>query len=371
MAFGYQPPNTINITEQNLQPRLLERIFSRSSSLKLAYIGGFFLVSSVLLYILSVALDARREPGFEFPAIYVSSISFFIALTFLALAIFVFSGAYLEVFGDDVWKQKAELTTSLNQLSEDLNEIRRKVESIPQSKTDEQIDRFVLKSFETNIKDHIDAKFRGSVRDIAKSELLIEFAPNIFKEKSYALIKAEFSSYIDGLHKQIERQQRNSNFNVLCGMAFAVVGLIAMGYFIYQNYGRSVENQSWQDFLMTFLPRLTFVILFESVAFFFFQAYKEDRGMVRFLRNEATNTESKIVGLISSVLFGKDKSVDGAISALMATERNFTVKKGDKVILETLQVNQKPMIETLIESLVPNIYSQIKKAESRKEGSFN
>lgn len=328
-------------------------IFSRATALKFAYFGTAGFGTTGLLY----AVSATLRIDLDIPITLLSLLSTAIGV----VSVLIYSAAYLGVFGDDVPKTRSDLKAQMDVLRADLQSAIDKLNRIPAPKTDEQIAATVGKVFDESVRDSIESKLGGNVGEIAKGALLKEFAPNVFKDESANRVDEHASKYISGLHDQIKSQQKTANFNVWCGMLFAVNGIAAMGLFIYLSYLHP-ENRdfSWMSIMFFVVPKIAFVLLFESMSFFFLKAYRDDRNMMRYLRNEATNMESRFLGLSAAILFSDTVNITKAVESLMKTERNFTVKKGERLILDSLDKNDPIFIEALADKLVPAISSKLR-----------
>jgi uncharacterized membrane protein YciS (DUF1049 family) len=122
--------------------------------------------------------------------------------------------------------------------------------------------------------------------------------------------------------------RKNANLNLLIGLACAVVGIGVMWQTLVTLNFELDAGTSWKmSDLYRFLARVGLVLIIESVAFFFLKLYREDRSMIRYLRNEITNLESKCLSLKAALSFGSVDDISKVLQSLSATERNFLVKK--------------------------------------------
>lgn len=338
-------PSKVDVSAQNLS-----RIFSKSTAKRFAFIG----FASIVIFAVFLAFQAMN--------IAIASEKIFgwflvVGIFAFVLAGITYAAAYLEIFGEDFTRARREnedrfvyFDKKLTSLEADLRE------SVAALSRPEKMEEAAERIFAQKIRDTIQERISQDVVELAKSEIAKKYAPSIYKDDAARSLRLLFSEFVSGILRQLEKQQRNANFNVYIGMLFAGFGLAVMGFILYESFmrGGATGIKTWDQFVFEFVPKLTFVVLFESIAFFFLQAYREDRGMVRYLRNECTNVESKIMGLLSAVYFGKGENLDAVVASLMATERNFTVKKGERVILEALQKDYPVLFETIVERIVPN-----------------
>ena len=122
-----------------------------------------------------------------------------------------------------------------------------------------------------------------------------------------------------------------------------------------------VDATGWRiSDLYRFLARFGLVLIIESVAFFFLKLYREDRAMIRYFRNEITNLESKTSALRAALTFGTPADLSKTLQALSGTERNFLVKKGDRVMSEINYENSEILLEKIFSR--PELIEKIAKA---------
>ena len=70
--------------------------------------------------------------------------------------------------------------------------------------------------------------------------------------------------------------------------------------------------------------------------------------MIRYLRNEQTNLEAKAIALKTALAFGKPEALSKILVSLMATERNFVLKKGERVLTDLLYENSEILFEKIV-----------------------
>jgi hypothetical protein len=153
----------------------------------------------------------------------------------------------------------------------------------------------------------------------------------------------------------MESWRRNANINLIIGLACAIAGIYVMWQtLIYIQLTIQAETNSsmnWND-IYRFVARFGLVILIESVAFFFLKLYREDRAMIRYFQNEITNLESRALALKASIAFAKPDNVGKLLISLMSTERNFVLKKGERVLTDLLYENNEIILEKLLNNKI-------------------
>jgi hypothetical protein len=148
---------------------------------------------------------------------------------------------------------------------------------------------------------------------------------------------------------EMDSWRRNANVNLIIGLICALMGIGVMWQTLI-SLTFDIENTgAWRvsDFYR-FVARFGLVVIIESVAFFFLKLYREDRNMIRYLRNEITNLELKAIALRTALAFGTPADITKILQSLMAVERNFLVKKGERIMSDVTYENSEIMIEKIL-----------------------
>lgn len=201
------------------------------------------------------------------------------------------------------------------------------------------------------------------VVELSKDKLISTLGDATLRERGFKIIGDKLEEYINGMHKELKDQRNAANLNLIWGIVFSILGLFTMGLFLigpmifpgYFNNEIHGQNGGWNAFLQSFIPKFTFVVIFESIGFFFLKSYAEDRNMIKYLRNEATNFESRSIAMLSTIHHGTEEHQDAIFRQMMATERNFTFKKGERLILEAVAAEKNILFEEIARKLTPNI----------------
>lgn len=107
-------------------------------------------------------------------------------------------------------------------------------------------------------------------------------------------------------------------------MALGGAGVLA--YFAF-NDGRPHEDVA--GFAISFLPRLSLVIIIEVFSFFFLKLYKASLSEIKYFQNEATNIEFHFAALEIATHLGDAKLIEKAIDKFTSVERNPILKDND------------------------------------------
>jgi hypothetical protein len=246
-----------------------------------------------------------------------------------------------------------ELHTDIAELRQEFKELKQKVglvgESahIPEERLTELAQDFFKKSSFQKMEQDIQERYGTNIDNTVKVKHLRDVA----------------SKSIEALAEQISKQRNNANINMLIGGILATLGIIVMGAIIYLYYTQKGESDLLSFFTL-FIPWLSFVILIETVAFFFLTLYKEDRNMIRYFRNEITNLDAKYLALEAALRFDDKTSLSNILAVLAGTERNFTIKKGEKMVVEALREADERLFDKTVDKLA-NMFENITKVRGK------
>ncbi|MEZ0330399.1 MAG: hypothetical protein ACAH07_02620 [Methylophilaceae bacterium] len=338
-------------------PKGRKSFINRTFALRVVFLG---LVFGAIFSILQITKLFGARYYIDVLGMNIEYFIFSLGLFIVAIGMLTYSGIYLDIFGSGEVQPRLADQKQIESLRAEIRFMQRQSMDPRRFHTTREIDKLVEDSFHRNIKRNIASITKEKIEEILTEKIIQENQTQIIKNKNFVELKTALDGSIGLLHDQIRQQQKNANFNVWVGMLFAIGGLVVMFVFLYMNYMdvEKIPGEGWDQFVINFVPRITFVILFESIAFFFLRAYGEDRSMIRYLRNETTTAESRFAGLMTSILFAEPESLTGSIKSMMTTERNFTIKKGDKLILEALQKDHPVIFESLVGRLVPDLSSR-------------
>ena len=135
---------------------------------------------------------------------------------------------------------------------------------------------------------------------------------------------------VDRLKSTTDELQKKAVVYLFYGLFAAILGLGVFTVFIYTVSIPEGISSVGQVFYYT--SRITLVLLIEAFAFFFFNLYKSTLGDVKFMTNEVTNAETKIIALTSALKLGDRELMNEILTEFAKSERNFILKKGETSI---------------------------------------
>jgi hypothetical protein len=166
--------------------------------------------------------------------------------------------------------------------------------------------------------------------------------------KKTSLLEANVKYNTERLNQEIRALLKRGNLNLVLGTLasiFAIIVLVYTAIFTAAYQGRLSEV------LQAYALRLSLVIFIQIFGFFFLRLYQASLSDIKFFQNEITNIQQQWLAL-KYALVNEDKDAAKAIASILAaTERNFTIKKGETTIdLERLKIDQNDL-KILVSSL--------------------
>jgi hypothetical protein len=176
--------------------------------------------------------------------------------------------------------------------------------------------------------DSLKAKFSESLEGDLTAEIKESLQKQIVDERLNYLRK-NMESSLFRLSKEVADLSRRGNLNLIIGALATLAGFLIFGMMVLdENFSPSPEN-----FISSFIPRLSLVILIEVFAYFFLGLYKSSLGEIKYFQNEITNIESKYAAMEYAVQYGDKESINSILMQFANTERNFLLKKGESTVL--------------------------------------
>ena len=129
-----------------------------------------------------------------------------------------------------------------------------------------------------------------------------------------------YSEVKSRLLSEIKDLGTKSNANLAIGLAISIFVL---------GYSAIFIEITTLDSVLKFIPRVSFVILVEFLAYFFLGLYKRNLEEIKYYQNELTNVDFKFMAFFQLIEnhVGGDKALLG-INELLKTERNRHINKG-------------------------------------------
>jgi len=129
-----------------------------------------------------------------------------------------------------------------------------------------------------------------------------------------------------------------------------VAAITILGFVVFAEPDIEPDNH-WR-YIAHFALRLSLALFVEVFAYFFLRLYRQSLDEIKYYQNELTNLEMKFVGVRLSTTGVEAKLLKVAVNALMNTERNFILKKGETTVnLERDRQDKNEVLEIFRETL--------------------
>lgn len=197
------------------------------------------------------------------------------------------------------------------------------------------------------IRDKLESNtLKGYLLELENS--LKESLTNKSTEELYRITKSR-------LELETQNQTRRGNLNLALGILTAIIGVLILGYSVFQAPMLTTNV----ELAGHFLPRLSLALIIEVFAYFFLGLYRQSLEEIKYFQNELTKIESKFLGLHIATNISSSDGILAAIIQLVTTERNFLLKKGQSTTQIELKKAEAANTTSLAEKLGTSITSII------------
>lgn len=236
---------------------------------------------------------------------------------------------------DEIKYFESIISAKLEVFKKELSEVN--ISDFPISK-EQQIE--IVKTLKNKLINETGSSVIDDIKSNVQEKLLVN-------EKFKFLIDQE-NSTIDRLKEELFSLSKRGNLNLSIGIMTTIIGLGLLGVIVLSGKTYSGSTALTENFLIEFLPRISFVILIEVFAYFFLRLYKENISEIKYFQNEITTIESKYFALRVAIEIGDKESIKDSIKSLSTSERNFILSKGQTTVdLERKKVEQQSSSDVL------------------------
>lgn len=169
------------------------------------------------------------------------------------------------------------------------------------------------------------------------------FGNSIIEKIKFETITKDLYEIKNRLELETKRISRNSSLNLSLGFATTIFAISFLSYSLLTSDPKSevIPNtiikaedikSSFYIFLVKFLPRLSVSVFIELFSFFFLRIYKRNLEDIKYLNNERTNVELKLLALNTSIITNDNDTLKQILLDLVKTERNFILKKDETTV---------------------------------------
>ena len=211
----------------------------------------------------------------------------------------------------------------------------------------------------------VEEKINRLTTDNLLSKIEASYGKSIIEKIKIDAITKELKEIKLRLDTETKRIARNSNLNLALGFATTVIAISYLSYSLLSTDSRNeaLETELVQAediksifylYLIKFLPRLSVSIFIELFSFFFLRIYKRNLEDIKYLNNERTNIELKLLSLNTAVTTNNNETLSdnetlkAILLELVKTERNFILKKDESTVeLEKVKTESNVYKDTL------------------------
>lgn len=262
-----------------------------------------------------------------------------ISLSFLLMGLGLILYVYLQGGFSKEGFEKLDISRDyIRQFERLRNEIAHKLES-------EQKVPFDEKKIEAQINSRIDKITSDTLLEQIKSR----YEDKLIEDLKYKSLEEELSNIKIRIDRENARVTRNGNINLTIGFFTTFMAIFFLGYSL---LGVSHTTENTQSFIFHFIPRFTLSLFIELFSFFFLRIYKKNLDDIKYLNNERTNIDLKLIALKTSIIHNDNDSLKIVLNDLSKTERNFILQKDESTVdLEKNKI-EKLSTDKLLESIV-------------------
>ena len=202
---------------------------------------------------------------------------------------------------------------------------------------------------EEKIELQINSKIEKITSDTLLEQIKIRYEDKLKDELKYKSLEEELYSIKSRIDRETARITRNGNINLTIGFFTTFMAIFFLGYSL---LGVSHTTETTQSFIFHFVPRFTLSLFIELFSFFFLRIYKKNLDDIKYLNNERTNIDLKLVALKTSIIHNDSDSLKVVLNDLSKTERNFILQKDESTVDIEKNKIEKLSTDKLLESIV-------------------
>ena len=179
------------------------------------------------------------------------------------------------------------------------------------------------------IKQEIRANINQQVSQLSEEKIIQQVTDRYNAELITKSIDHELVEIKHRIEREAGRISRYGLINLMIGFITTFLAIFFLGYSL---LGVQTQNLTTIDYIYHFIPRLSLSILIEFFAFFFLKLYKRNLEDIKYLNNERTNLEMKIVAIKTGLIYNDRDTINNLVTELAKTERNFVLQKGESTV---------------------------------------
>lgn len=243
--------------------------------------------------------------------------------------------AYLYMVGFSPKRRREEnsvVPDGSNSFEKDSVAIVALLKSINSSLEQGKLESVLSESERSEIISNISSTVESHLNESLLSKIEEKYGSAIHSEKLSGHAEKALTGTISRLKKYAEDLSSKASVNLAYGIG-ATIGAIGILILVLFN-ASAPDNANNIDTVFYYTSRLFLVLLVQGVSIFFLNLYKTTLNNVLYINNEITNYEAKRDSLAVTLKLGDKETTSAMLVSLSATERNFTLKKGETSIYD-------------------------------------
>ena len=202
---------------------------------------------------------------------------------------------------------------------------------------------------EKKLQSIIDAKIDKITNETLFNQIKSKYEDRLVADIKTQSLEDELISIKERIERDTARISRNSNINLTIGFFTTFMAIFFLGYSL---LGVSHTSETTQSFIFHLVPRFTLSLFIELFSFFFLRIYKRNLEDIKYLNNERTNIDLKLISLRTAIVHNDTEALKSVIVELSKTERNFILKKDESTVDVEKSKLDKLSSDKLLESIV-------------------
>lgn len=312
----------------------------------------------VLLVGAAVVLVYAREIGAVLSPSPSSLDSFSTFVRFVAVAMLIGMLGYITFLyasGSRLFRIRAMRAPGVAIEAVDAQTLATVIDTVTRAANDIKDSRFVTQADRSIISEQLAEIVRDSLPSDFLTMIDDRYGAAIRNEKLSIYVEAFLEITKTRLSRFQESLSLKAATSLAWGVSIATLGLLILGLFIYLP-----PEGNWNNVGVIFhvIARLGLVAIIEVVAFFFLSQYRFTLLDEKYVNNEITNAELRLLSLVAAAKLGITPALEKALAELSKTERNFALKKGEISVFHSGSggdLLQNAVVADLLSRLVPAI----------------
>lgn len=157
--------------------------------------------------------------------------------------------------------------------------------------------------------------------------ITVEFDTPVVDDPKLLIVEALLPLEIN-IERYISKLNRNSVINLTIGIFGTLISITILGIALIN----SPNNLDLQQFLLNFIPKISFVIFIQLFSFFFLRLYKSNLEDSKYFQNELTNILAKSTAIQIAQHLEDKPLLTSIVSDLSKIERNFKLAAGETLL---------------------------------------